>query len=197
MKLKMAENSLFAILLRSPWWISIALAVLIVLASGAILPNRYFGYGAFAAIPFLVIGIIAATRQLRAPSAAELAATLQAVRAMQWREFSAAVEQAFRRDGYTVTRLDGAPADFEIVKSGRSALVSAKRWKAAGSGVEPLRELQAAAQGRDACDSIYLTAGELSDNARSFAGANGVRVIQGAELAQLLRGLVGKRNSAA
>ena len=41
MKLKMSENSLFAILLRSPWWISMVLVAVFALASGALLPAPY------------------------------------------------------------------------------------------------------------------------------------------------------------
>jgi restriction system protein len=37
-KFKMAEKSLFALLLRSPWWISFVVVGLIVLAAGALLP---------------------------------------------------------------------------------------------------------------------------------------------------------------
>ena len=39
MKFKMAEKSLFAILLRSPWWISFVVVGVIVLAAGALLPK--------------------------------------------------------------------------------------------------------------------------------------------------------------
>lgn len=187
MKLKMAQNSLFAILLRSPWWISIAIAALIVGIARAALRDQFFLYGAFAAMPFIVIGIIAAWKQLRAPSAARVADALQTVRSMAWREFADTMENAFRRNGYEVTRLAGPAADFAIVKSGRTALVSCKRWKAASNGVEPLRELHAAMEAREAQESIFVTAGEITDNARQFAIAQKIRVIREAELVQLLR----------
>ena len=45
LKLKMAENSLFAILLRSPWWISLAIVAVISLLSVALLPKAYVGFG--------------------------------------------------------------------------------------------------------------------------------------------------------
>ena len=189
MKLEMAKNSLFAILLRSSWLWSLGIAVAIVAIARLALPPAYFAYGAFGAFPFVVIGGIAAWKQLRAPSAARVARTLQAVGSMSWAEFSSAIEQAFRRDGYAVTRLKGPAADFEIVKGGRTTLVSCKRWKVARSGVEPLRELYGAAQARDAQESICVAAGELTDNARKFAAEKRIRVVQGAELAHLLRGI--------
>lgn len=186
MKLKMAENSLFAILLRSPWWISIVIAALVGLIAFAALPERFMIFGASGAIPFLVIGFIALARQQGAPSAADVAKTLEILRAMTWREFSVLIEQAFQHDGYTVKRLNGAAADFEIARAGQTALLSGKRWKAASTGIEPLRELQAAAHTRDAQECFYLSLGEMTDNARQFASENKIRVVQGAELAHLL-----------
>ena len=66
MKFRMAENSLFAILLRSSWWVSFLVAGGIVLLSGLLLPAQFIVYGAIVAAPFLVIGFIAAWRQLQA-----------------------------------------------------------------------------------------------------------------------------------
>ena len=42
MKFEMAQNSLFAILLRSSWWISALVAAGIVLLSLIALPQKYF-----------------------------------------------------------------------------------------------------------------------------------------------------------
>jgi restriction system protein len=109
---------------------------------------------------------------------------------MQWGDFSAAIEDAFRRDGYAVSRLNGAAADFEMTKAGRVSLVSCKRWKVARTGIEPLRELDAARRAREAHECVYVAAGEVTDNARAFAAQKNIRLAQGAELARLLRGSV-------
>jgi restriction system protein len=186
-KLKMAEKSLFAILLRSPWWVSIVIAAIIVLIARIVLPAHLVLYMAFGTAPFIVIAAIAGWKQFRAPSAAGIADTLQAVGAMSWRDFSAAVEDAYRSDGYAVTRLNGPEADFEITKAGQVAVLGCKRWKAASNGIDPLRNLHAAMEAREARESIFITTGGLSDSARRFAIDNKIRVLQGAELAQLLR----------
>ena len=68
MKLKMAEKSLFAILLRSPWWISFALAGVVSMAARLLLPAAYADVGMMGGLPFAVIGCIAFWRQARAPS---------------------------------------------------------------------------------------------------------------------------------
>ena len=183
MKFRIHEKSLFAILMRSQWWISIAIAAGIVVVARFFLPDAY---AFFVGLPFLVIGVVAGWRQLRAPSASRVAETLDSVRAMSWPAFAGAAEEAFRRYGYAVTRLDGNDADFELVKAGRTTLVSCKRWKAARTGVEPLRELDAARRAREANDAIYVATGEVSGNAAAFAAENRIRLLQGAELATLV-----------
>jgi restriction system protein len=180
----MHKNSLFAVLLRSPWWASLAVAAGVVALLRLVLPDVY---AIFAAAPFIVIAAYAAWKQLRAPSAVKLARSLEALRARPWEEFAGALESAFRRDGYAVNRFAGAAADFELTKAGRVTLVSCKRWKAARTGVEPLRELHAARDKRAAHECIYIVAGEISANASSFSAQNDVKLLQGPELAKLLR----------
>ncbi len=185
MKFQMAKNSLFAVLLRSPWWMSVVIAAGIFAAVRLVLPQTY---AFFVALPFMAIGCYGGWQQLRSPSAARVADALDALRAMSWDEFSGAIEHAFRRDGYSVSRMDGTQADFELVKARRISLVGCKRWKAARAGVEPLRELLAARRARDAHECIYVAAGEITDNARAFAAEQHIRLVHGAELAKLLPG---------
>ncbi|CAG1007093.1 hypothetical protein BURK1_03364 [Burkholderiales bacterium] len=182
----MSENSLFAILLRSPWWISAAIAAAIAVLVTAMVREEWRIYGLFTSLPFAVIAAIALWRRLKSPSGRRVASTLEAVRAMSWAEFSEALEQGFRRDGYDVSRLSGAAADFEISKAGRRAVVSGKRWKVARGGVEPLRELAGAKDARDAHECVYVVAGELTDHAQRFAVEKRIRLIAGPELARLL-----------
>jgi restriction system protein len=183
MKLAMHRSSLFAILLRSPWWASLAVAVGVVAAMRLVLPEVY---AFFAAAPFLVVAALAAWRQLRAPSAAKVAQRLEALRAQPWGEFAGAVASAFGHDGYAVTRLDGRDADFELTKSGRVSLVSCKRWKVARTGIEPLRELDAARRRREAHHCIYIAAGDVTENAVAFSAKNSITLLRGAELVRLL-----------
>jgi restriction system protein len=186
MKLEMAKDSLFAVLLRKPWWISLAIAAAVAAVAWLALPEPYRIAGTLGGTPFMVIAAIAAGRQMRAPSAARVASTLEAIGASSWRDISNALEDAYRRDGYAVTRLPGPAADFEIVKAGRTALVSGKRWKAANTGIEPLRDLHAAREAREAQDAVYVAVGALTDNARRFATDHRIRIMQGVDLARLL-----------
>lgn len=188
MKLKMAKNSLFAILLRSPWWMSFGLVAAIALAARVLLPEPYVVFGVIGGFPFLVIGIMAAWRQWRAPSPARVAEALQVAGGMSWRDFSSAIEQGFARQGYTVTRLNSPAADFKLDKGGRITLVSCKRWKAASHGLEPLRDLVAAQATQDAQGSIYISLGAVTDNARRFAQTQGIVLLSENALAQLVLG---------
>jgi|SRR5688572_20582835 len=181
MKLKMSENSLFAILLRSSWWVSAALAV------GVFLVARFFVppfYAAFVPLPFLVIAGVVLWRRLSKPGARKVAARVQALRAMPRESFTAALEQAFRRQGYGVSR--DPRGGFELTKGGRIALVDCRRWKATRTGIEPLRELHAVGEKREAHELIYVAAGEVTDHARSFAREKNIRLMDDAELARML-----------
>jgi restriction system protein len=182
MKWEMNKNSLFAVLLRSPWWVSALAAIGLVVGLRLLIPTSY---AVFAALPFAVIAAYVGWQQLRAPSARRVAGTLERLRAMSWEDFSAAIEEAYRREGYAVSRLAGQ-ADFELVQGARSTLVACKRWKATRTGIEPLRELEAACRAREAHGCIYVAAGEVTEGARAFAAQKSIRLVQGAELAKLL-----------
>jgi restriction system protein len=188
LKLQMAKNSLFAILLRSPWWISAAIAAALSTAAWALLPDAWRIAGALGSFPFVVIAVLAAWRQRDLPSAARVEQTVAGVSALGWPAFSALLEQAFRRDGHTVQRRSGA-ADFELERKGRRMLVSARRWKAARTGLDPLRDLQAARDAAEAPDALCICLGELSEQAVAYAAEHRIAVWQATELAQALRGL--------
>jgi restriction system protein len=192
MKLKMNRNSLFAMLLRSPWWVSGGIAAALFTAARIVLPEQYGPYAFFVALPFWVIAAYVGWQQLRAPSQSAIAAAIETLRALSWNDFSAAVEAAYQGEGYTVARLAAAGADFELAKGGRTTLVSCKRWKVARTGVEPLRELEAAKSAREAHEAVYIATGEVTDNARSYAAEKSIQVLQDTDLMRLVRGKLPK-----
>ena len=189
MKLRMAKNSLFAILLRKPWWLSLAIASTLGLVAAALLPAAYKLVGAFSGLPFLVIAAVAAWRQARLPSAARVEVARAAVARMPWPAFSALLERAFVREGWAVTRAGEASHDFVLERAGRRMLVSARRWKSAQTGLESLRALQAARERADVAGARLIGLGALSDAARPYAAAQGIEVWQAAEIAQAIEGL--------
>jgi len=189
MKLELHRNSLFAILLRSPWWVAALAAAGTFGVARLFLPTEF---AVFAASPFALIGAYVAWKQLRAPSGRSIAATLERLRGMSWDEFSVAIEEAYRRDGYTVKRLAAgrnAGADYELVHGAHSTLLACKRWKATRTGIEPLRELEEARRLHEATSCVYVATGEVTAQARAFAAERNIRVLEGAELASRVKAM--------
>jgi restriction system protein len=178
MKFKMAPNSLFAILLRNPWWISFLLAAVISALCAALLPKELVVFGVLGTLPFLVTGCVALKRQWNTPSPAALEAEMARVAGLSWRDFAAELEAKFARQGFTVERLNkgDSAADFRLTKAGQTTLVAAKRYKAATHGVEALQALVAQQKAQDADKAMYVCLGSLSEQAEKFARDNAVVV---------------------
>jgi restriction system protein len=186
MKFKMSERSLFATLLRAPWWVSFVVMAVVALVAGALLPEEYKIPGMLGAFPFFVIGVMAAWRQRHAISAERIEVLVEQARSMAWRDFAMLIERALRQQGFGVTALDAGPADFRIEKQGRAVLVSAKRWKAATVGAEHLRELLAARDRADAASCSCMTLGSFSPAALELAREQGIQLLGPADVAQLM-----------
>ena len=186
MKFKMSEKSLFATLLRAPWWVSFLVMLAVALVAGALLPDAYKIAGMLGAFPFLVIGIMAAWRQRNAISPDRIQQLTDQARSMVWRDFSILVEEALRQQGFEVSCLSSGPADFQIEKNGRITLVSAKRWKAATVGAEHLRELLAARESQQAFSCTCMSLGIFSQSAIDLASQNPIQLLGPANIAQLM-----------
>jgi restriction system protein len=174
MKFKMAENSLFAILMRNPWWISLLIVIVFSLLCLAILPKNFVIFGIMGTFPFFITGIVAFKRQWGKPSAAVQEAELTRLYSLSWRDFSAELEAKFVKQGFEVTRLNGGAADFKLEKSGNVTLVAAKRYKAATHGLEALQALvtQQEAQGTD--KAMYVCLSPVTAQAAKFAKEKGL-----------------------
>ncbi len=177
------KDSLFDVLSRLPWWVSVAVGAGLFAVVRLFLPEVL---AAAVALPFLGIACYAAWRQLRTPGAANATELLGKIRGMSWENFSAVISEAYRRDGYAVTEVFKGAVDLKIEKNGRIAIVSCKRWKAAQTGIGPLRELREAKDALDAADCIYVAAGDFTANARTYAKEKSVRLLNDAPLAELV-----------
>lgn len=177
--LKPHKNSLFSMLLRSPWWVGLLIAVGLFFVSRLFLPPVAAAASTF---PFVGIAAYAAWRQMQIPSPRRVAAVLKELRGMSWEQFSTLMAAVFRRDGYEVTALQGGAADYALRKLGYLSLVACRRWKVEQTGIAPVRELFNAGEAGEARNCIYVTAGELSANAKAFAAEKGIRVLSDADL---------------
>ena len=186
MKFKMSEKSLFATLLRSPWWVSFLVMLGVAVVAGALLPEAYKMAGILGGLPFLVIGLIAAWRQRNALSPERITKLTEQARGMVWADFALVIEGAFREQGFVVSRPKTGSVDFQIEKNGRVTLVSAKRWKAATVGAESVRELLSARESQDAYGCSFISLGQFSQAALDLAGENPVQLMGPTQIAQLL-----------
>jgi len=188
MKFRMAENSLFAVLLRSPWWISMLVTAAFVGVTQSLLPQEYRNIGSLGALPFFVIGCIAFWRQLRAPSAGERQAILDRAAGMAWPEFEKALRAGFAREGWDVRAAQGG-ADLLLERIGEAPkLVSARRWKAARHGEDTVQALEKALRQHDGARGVYVALGELTPQASRLAKERGIEVMAPDALVKLLRG---------
>ncbi len=177
MKFKMSEKSLFAILLRSPWWYSFLIASILMLLARVFLPEGYRAVGMLSAFPFAIIGMMAARRQRDKPSPERILQALSSLEKMSWKEFLPLMEQAFAQQGFIVTRLNSNSADLQLDKLGKTTLVSCKRWKAATLGVDVLRDLKALQVSQDATYAACISLSWPTGVALKFAKDNAVQLI--------------------
>lgn len=185
---KLPKNSIFAVLLRSPWWVSFAVAGLLSLLAMALLPAAYRVVGALSSFPFVVIGLMALKRQWRLPRAGEIALVSERLGAMSWIEFSPLARDALTEPGLVVREAHSKAADFEIHSPTARRLVCARRWKSARLGVEVVRDLKVACEAAGAASGVAICLGEISEPAARFAAANAIEIWGAAELATRLRG---------
>lgn len=186
MKFKMSEKSLFAALLRSPWWVSFLVMLAVALVAGALLPEDYKIPGMLGAFPFFVIGVMAAWRQRNAIGTDRINTLVEEARQMGWRDFSILVEEGLRSQGFEVSRLEQGAADFQIRKNGKTTLVSAKRWKAATLGAEHLRDMLAARESMEAFSCSCMCLGTFSRTALDLADKTPMQLLGPSSIAQLM-----------
>jgi restriction system protein len=90
-----------------------------------------------------------------------------------WKQFEAAVGEAFRRRGFEVSEL-GAPTadrgvDLILTRGGQRLLVQCKQWRAEPVTVDSIRQLHSAMLAEGAVGGYVVTAGEFAKDAREFA----------------------------
>ena len=178
----MAKENLFQILLRQPWWITVLVAFAIFWIAYAIHP----AIAPFVALPFVVLAIYIAFVQWRRGGPLDEAGTLATLRTMPWETFSGVVADAYRRQGYRVSPVNGRGYDFKLEKDGRVTLLQCRRWKVNQVGAGPVRELADAVDKNEASRGICLAAGEFSAPARTTAAAEPITLVSGRDLVMLV-----------
>jgi restriction system protein len=178
----MAKRSLFSILSDQPWWVSLLVAMGVFGVAQLLLPPL----APFVALPFVVVAIYIAWKQMRTVSPANAGERLAALRAMPWENFGLLINEAYRRRGYAVEESRSGAFDFKLAKDGHVTLVQCRRWKVNQVGVGPVRELYEAMDKHDAFNCVCICAAEFSESAREFAVGKRITLLNGAALAELV-----------
>ena len=185
----MARETLFRILLRQPWWITLVVAGGLFWLTYSLFPP----VAPFVALPFIILAIYIAVVQWRKGSPSDVEAHLETLRGMSWEEFRPLVVAAYEERGYTVLPSDGRGYDYKLTKNGQTILLQCRRWKVNQVGAAPVRELAEAVATADAYKGICLAAGDFSQPARKLTIDEPVALVSGADLIELIGEPGGKK----
>ena len=188
MEFKMAKGSLFAVLLRSPWWYSVLIAFFAIAVSVVLAEGRYLLLGVTAALPFLGIAGYSAYNEFQRPGKKRVLEVEQQARKMPAAELAKMIADNYEKINFDVIAFKGDAAEFELERGKYKYLVSCKRFKAAKTGIEPLKKLIAAGEKHKITGYLYVTLGEVSANALVYAQNNNIEFVYGEALADYFNG---------
>ncbi len=193
-------------LARLPWWASVVVAALVFAALRWMLPafagsrpllaplaRTFAGHAWWIAAVFLLPVPFALYGSARRRRLVDGQTSIDSIRALSWQEFEQLVGEAYRRQGYRVAERGGAGADggidLELRAKGKVLVVQCKRWKARTVGVELVRELYGAMVGEEAHGAVFVTSGRYTPDAIDFARDKPIKLVDGAGLVELLKGV--------
>jgi len=136
MVFKMAHGSLFAVLLRSPWWYSVLIAMAIIAISVLIAGGQYVVLGIFTSLPFLGIAAFALYKQALLPSDERVLEVVEQARSMPALKIAHKIAQSYTPHRYDSAAFSGDVAELEITRGNKKLLLSTKRFKAGNTGIE-------------------------------------------------------------
>lgn len=121
--------------------------------------------------------------------------SFESIRSMSWQNFELLVGEAFRRQGYQVRELGGGGpdggVDLLLFKDGKKSIVQCKRWKTYSVGVSPVRELYGVMVAAHAQESIFVSSGQYTNEAKQFAKGKPIHLIDGHALLKLVQKVQG------
>ena len=188
MAFKVAEGSVFAVLSRSPWWYSALIGGAFVLTS-LVVPSAQIAILVVAcSIPFFAIAGFAAFKQLKRPSQKRIQEVDQEARGLSAAAIAKRIAKPYVDARFDAVEFKGAAAELELERGNRKLLVSSKRFKAANTGIEPLKQLVAAGEKIEATGYLYVALGQVSANAVAFANENNIEFVRGSRLVEYFDG---------
>ncbi|MFK7997057.1 MAG: restriction endonuclease [Granulosicoccus sp.] len=178
----MSQSSLFAVLLRSPWWYSVLIGVAVIAMSAVIFDGKYVALGVFTSLPFLGIAGFAGYKQAKQPGKKRILEVAEQARKMPATQIAEKVASSYREARFDSVAFKGSAAELELSRGHLKLLLCSKRFKAANTGIDPLKQLVAAGERVEATGYLYVTLGEVSEAARSYASQHNIEIIQATRL---------------
>lgn len=135
-----------------------------------------------------VLSAITARRQKKIYD--NVAAQPAAMHDLGWQDFERLLSEHFRRQGFQVTHegSNGPDGGIDLVLrlGGEVHLVQCKHWKAYKVGVQPVREFYGVMAAKGAAGGYFVTSGEYTDDAKMFANALNLTLIDGRKLREII-----------
>lgn len=142
-----------------------------------------FGLGA-------IISAVNAVRQKKLYNNVAKRPGVAALNEMDWKNFERLVSEYFLRKGFKVKREGGngpdGGIDLVLRQGGEIYLVQCKQWKAYKVGVQQVREFYGVMASRSAAGGYFVTSGEYTDEAKTFASGLNIELVDGRKLRALI-----------
>lgn len=195
------SGSLLELVVLCPWWVGLALAVVVYLVVGLAvgsLPEVFEPLGkslrvvgnVFAGL-FVLAGVCSLIRSVGIRRDLEKQGGLESLAAMPWKAFEDFVGEVYRRQGYSVEERLGGGADggvdLVLRREGERTLVQCKRWTGRAVGAPVVRELYGVMVSEGADAAVLVTTSRFTKEVRDFVRGKPVMLVDGRELAGLVR----------
>lgn len=197
------DESLLNLLIRVPWWISIALAVVFYCVLKFFVPLltfesislKAFSQAAPVLAPivaffFVIEAGMSAFERGRKGRMLDSRRDIATVGALSWKQFEELVSEVFRRQGYFVLENSSEGADggvdLRLRKDGKEVYVQCKHWKARQVGVKVVRELYGVMMDKHADEGVVVTYGTFTREARDFIRGKPISLVDGNKLIGLI-----------
>lgn len=190
MAFKVSDNSLFAVLLRSPWWYSVLVGLFFIAVSMVLFGGRYVLLGLFSAMPFFGIAGFAGFKQARLPSKSRIKEITEQAPKMSAAEIAEKIANNYKERRFDIEKLNSKGSELFLERGNQKIVLSSKRFKVNNTGVEPLKQLVELGSKHDARRYLYVVLGELSKAAAEYAQQNDIEIVRANTLAAYFDGQV-------
>ncbi len=197
------DESIFNLLMASPWWVSVIFSAVVYLLLGVVLPSLTTDspvlqglqqgltpLAPWVALFFLLPAPISILNAHRKRLLLNKQTGIESIRNLSWKSFEELVGEAYRRQGYQVLENTSGGADggvdLRLIKDGKTTLVQCKQWRSQSGGVKTVREMYGLMVAESANEVIIACTGSYTIEAQRFAENKPITLITGDQLQTLV-----------